>query len=112
MSDKILLDNRDGVRVLTLNRPQKKNAIDTEMWVAIRGRRRQVLVEGRLRPDPETGGPRLWTRHNGTVGKVRRQDGGHPGPQSGSCAARAAVVHHRRHLRKEPAVWRGWQLKD
>lgn len=29
---------------------------------------RQVLVEGRLRPDPNTGGPRLWTRHDGTVG--------------------------------------------
>jgi len=29
---------------------------------------RQVLVEGRLRPDPETGGPRIWTRQDGTVG--------------------------------------------
>lgn len=29
---------------------------------------RQVLVEGRLRPDPHTGGPRLWTRNDGTVG--------------------------------------------
>lgn len=29
---------------------------------------RQVLVEGRLRPDPATGGPRLWTRQDGTVG--------------------------------------------
>lgn len=29
---------------------------------------RQVLIEGRLRPDPETGGPRLWTRHDGSVG--------------------------------------------
>ena len=29
---------------------------------------RQVLVEGRLRPDPETGGPRLFDRHDGTVG--------------------------------------------
>ena len=29
---------------------------------------RQVLVEGRLRPDPNTGGPRLWTRQDGTVG--------------------------------------------
>ena len=31
-------------------------------------RGRQVLVEGRLRPDPETGGPRLYTRQDGTVG--------------------------------------------
>lgn len=29
---------------------------------------RQVLVEGRLRPDPQTGGPRLWTRQDGTIG--------------------------------------------
>lgn len=29
---------------------------------------RQVLVEGRLRPDPNTGGPRLWTRGDGSVG--------------------------------------------
>ncbi len=28
---------------------------------------RQVLVEGRVRPDPNTGGPRLWTRQDGTV---------------------------------------------
>jgi single-strand DNA-binding protein len=27
-----------------------------------------VLVEGRLRPDPATGGPRLWTRQDGSVG--------------------------------------------
>ena len=29
---------------------------------------RQVLIEGRLRPDPQTGGPRLWTRQDGSVG--------------------------------------------
>ena len=28
---------------------------------------RQVMVEGRLKPDPETGGPRLWTTQDGTV---------------------------------------------
>lgn len=28
----------------------------------------QVLVEGRLRPDPQTGGPRIWTRSDGTPG--------------------------------------------
>lgn len=26
---------------------------------------RQVMVEGRLRPDPETGNPRIWTDQNG-----------------------------------------------
>lgn len=29
---------------------------------------RQVMVIGRLRPDPNTGGPRLWQRQDGTVG--------------------------------------------
>ncbi|MCA9956486.1 MAG: single-stranded DNA-binding protein [Anaerolineales bacterium] len=29
---------------------------------------RQVLIEGRLRPDPNTGGPRLWTRNDGSMG--------------------------------------------
>ena len=29
---------------------------------------RQVLVEGRLKPDPATGGPRLWQRQDGSVG--------------------------------------------
>ena len=29
---------------------------------------RQVLVEGRLRPDPSSGGPRLFERQDGTVG--------------------------------------------
>ncbi|MCB8980648.1 MAG: single-stranded DNA-binding protein [Ardenticatenaceae bacterium] len=29
---------------------------------------RQVLIEGRLRPDPTTGGPRLWERNDGSVG--------------------------------------------
>lgn len=28
---------------------------------------RQVLVEGRLRPDAATGGPRTWTAQDGTV---------------------------------------------
>lgn len=27
----------------------------------------KVLVEGRLKPDPATGAPRLWTRQDGTV---------------------------------------------
>ena len=31
-------------------------------------RGRQVLVEGRLRPDSNTGGPRVWTRNDGSVG--------------------------------------------
>jgi single-strand DNA-binding protein len=29
---------------------------------------RQVLVEGRMTPDPETGGPRVYTRRDGTSG--------------------------------------------
>lgn len=29
---------------------------------------RMVLIEGHLRPDPQTGGPRLFTRQDGSVG--------------------------------------------
>jgi single-strand DNA-binding protein len=29
---------------------------------------RSVLVEGRLTPDPATGGPKVWTRQDGTAG--------------------------------------------
>ena len=28
----------------------------------------RVLVEGRMRPDPATGNPRIWTRQDGTPG--------------------------------------------
>ena len=27
----------------------------------------KVLVEGRIKPDPATGGPRMWTRQDGTM---------------------------------------------
>ena len=36
MTDTILTQNRDGVLVLTLNRPEKKNAINNAMWIALR----------------------------------------------------------------------------
>lgn len=29
---------------------------------------RPVLIEGRLTPDPATGGPKIWTRQDGTPG--------------------------------------------
>jgi enoyl-CoA hydratase/carnithine racemase len=36
MTNTILTDNRDGVLVVTLNRPEKKNAINNEMWIGLR----------------------------------------------------------------------------
>jgi len=36
VSELLLTENRDGVLVITLNRPEKKNAINTEMWIALR----------------------------------------------------------------------------
>ncbi|MCL4870349.1 MAG: single-stranded DNA-binding protein [Anaerolineae bacterium] len=62
----------------------------------------KVLVEGRLKPDPQTGGPSLFTRQDGTVGAsfeivadtVRflsgRDDGGsYSGGDDGGAAAPA-----------------------
>ncbi len=36
MTQTVLTENRDGVLLVTLNRPQRKNAINNEMWIAIR----------------------------------------------------------------------------
>ena len=36
MSNTILTENIDGVLVVTFNRPHKKNALNTEMWIALR----------------------------------------------------------------------------
>lgn len=36
MSETILTENRDGVLIVTLNRPERKNAINNDMWIAIR----------------------------------------------------------------------------
>ena len=32
----LLSDDRDGVRTLTLNRPRRKNAINPQLWIALR----------------------------------------------------------------------------
>ena len=36
MAEKLLTENRDGVLIVSFNRPEKKNAIDTDMWLALR----------------------------------------------------------------------------
>ena len=62
---------------------------------------RQVLVEGRMKPDPQTGGPRIWTGQDGaprasfemTADTVRfiggRADAGVAGGDSGGAAPAA-----------------------
>ncbi len=55
---------------------------------------RQVLVEGRMRPDPTTGGPRVYTKQDGTSGasfdltaqNVRFIGGRGPGEGGGAAA--------------------------
>ncbi len=42
-----------------------KQAETTNQYLA---KGRMVLVEGRLRPDPKTGGPAIFTRQDGTTG--------------------------------------------
>ncbi|MCA9979458.1 MAG: single-stranded DNA-binding protein [Anaerolineales bacterium] len=59
---------------------QQGQPVDETTWfrVSVWGRRAEVanqyltkgskvLVEGRLKPDMNTGGPRMWTRQDGTV---------------------------------------------
>jgi single-strand DNA-binding protein len=63
------------------NDSQTGQPVDETTWfrVSVWGRRAEVanqyltrgskvLVEGRLRPDPQTGGPKLFTRQDGSVG--------------------------------------------
>lgn len=45
MSDTLLKENRDGVLVVTFNRPHKKNAINNEMWAAIRDTFREAAKD-------------------------------------------------------------------
>ncbi len=45
MTEQILTENRDGVLVLTINRPEKKNAINNEMWVGLRESFRAAAVD-------------------------------------------------------------------
>jgi len=46
VSDLLLCENRDGVLVVTFNRPEKKNAINDAMWVAIRETFRGAADDG------------------------------------------------------------------
>ena len=64
----------------------------------------KVLVEGRLNPDPNTGGPRIWSRQDGTSGAsfevtantVRflssRAEGGAPGEEAAEAGAPDAEI--------------------
>lgn len=49
MTDSILTELDDGVFVVTLNRPHKKNAIDTAMWLALRDTFRNAAEDARVR---------------------------------------------------------------
>ncbi|MEZ0366913.1 enoyl-CoA hydratase/isomerase family protein [Mycobacterium sp. pUA109] len=50
MSDPVLLcSDRDGVRTLTLNRPHRKNALNPELWIALRDALRAVLDDDGVR---------------------------------------------------------------
>jgi enoyl-CoA hydratase/carnithine racemase len=49
MTDSLLQALDDGVLVVSFNRPQKKNAIDTGMWVAIRETFRSAASDSRVR---------------------------------------------------------------
>ena len=45
MTEQLLSENRDGVLVVSFNRPEKKNAINNAMWVAIRDTFRSAAAD-------------------------------------------------------------------
>ena len=49
MSEALLTADRDGVRTLTLNRPQRKNAVDAALWVELADALRDAKREPGLR---------------------------------------------------------------
>jgi enoyl-CoA hydratase/carnithine racemase len=49
MTEHLLLENRDGVLVLTLNRPEKKNAVNNDMWIALREAFRAAATDDAVR---------------------------------------------------------------
>lgn len=55
MTDSLLIEDRDGVRTLTLNRPHRKNAIDAELWHALAAALRAVDRDDSVRTVVLTG---------------------------------------------------------
>lgn len=51
----LLVDDRDGVRTLTLNRPDRKNAIDVELWHALAAALRAADTDDAVRAVVLTG---------------------------------------------------------
>lgn len=50
MTDPVLLSSdRDGVRTLTLNRPERKNALNPELWIALRDALRALTDDDSVR---------------------------------------------------------------
>ena len=55
MSDSLLIEDRGGVRTLTLNRPHRKNAIDVELWHALAAALRAADTDDSVRAVVLTG---------------------------------------------------------
>ncbi|WP_395310690.1 enoyl-CoA hydratase-related protein [Mycobacterium sp. AMU20-3851] len=55
MSDSLLVEDRDGIRTLTLNRPHRKNAIDVELWHALAAALRAADTDDAVRAVVLTG---------------------------------------------------------
>lgn len=51
----LLIDDHDGVRTLTLNRPERKNAIDVELWLALAAALRAADTDDAVRAVVLTG---------------------------------------------------------
>ncbi|MCF6389458.1 enoyl-CoA hydratase-related protein [Mycobacterium sp. MBM] len=55
MAESLLVEDRDGVRTLTLNRPHRKNAIDVGLWHALAAALREVDADDSVRAVVLTG---------------------------------------------------------
>lgn len=55
MTDSLLIEDRNGVRTLTLNRPHRKNAIDVELWHALAAALRAADTDDSVRAVVLTG---------------------------------------------------------
>ncbi|GAA4983780.1 enoyl-CoA hydratase-related protein [Yinghuangia aomiensis] len=76
----LLCDDQDGIRTLTLNRPHRRNAINGELWAALREALAEAARDRRVRALVLTGAPGAFCSGADVVDAdiSRPADGTHP----------------------------------